>query len=103
MWALGCPKPTGRGRAARPPPWEPDPPGCPVLYNPRGARSRDIPSTRRTAIPNPYDEDRTSSLVRKKSELTPEQYAHQRKMLIVSGVIMVVCIAAIVGILNLIG
>ena len=44
-----------------------------------------------------------SSLVRKKSELTAEQYAHQRKMLIVSGAIMVVCIAAIVGILNLIG
>ena len=54
-------------------------------------------------MPNPYGEDRTSSLVRKKSELTPEQYAYQRKMLIVSGVIMVVCIAAIVGILNLIG
>ena len=54
-------------------------------------------------MPNPYDEDRTSSLVRKKSELTPERYAHQRKMLIVSGAIMVVCIAAIVGILNLIG
>lgn len=54
-------------------------------------------------MPNPYDEDRTSSLARKKSELTPEQYAHQRKMLIVSGVIMVVCNAAIVGILNLIG
>lgn len=54
-------------------------------------------------MPSPHDEDRTSPLVRKKSELTPEQYAHQRKMLIASGAIMVVCVAAIVGILNLIG
>lgn len=73
-----------------------------------GARSARMPCTVQSpwcAQPRHpiYPEDRTSSLVRKKSELTPEQYAHQRKMLIVSGVIMVVCIAAIVGILNLIG
>lgn len=54
-------------------------------------------------MPNPHEHDRTAPLIRKKEDLTPEQYAHQRKMLIVSGVIIVVCIAAIVGILNLIG
>ena len=53
--------------------------------------------------PTPTTRTAPPHLVRKKSELTPERYAHQRKMLIVSGAIMVVCIAAIVGILNLIG
>ena len=54
-------------------------------------------------MPNPYDEDRTSSLVRKKSELTPEQYAHQRKMLIATGLIMVVGMALAAGFFYLIG
>ena len=54
-------------------------------------------------MPGPHDENSAAPLVRKKSELTPGQYAHQRKMLIVFGAVIVVCAAVAVGVLHLIG
>ena len=53
-------------------------------------------------MPGPHDENSAAPLVRKKSGLTPEQCAHQRKMLIVFGAV-VVCAAVAVGVLHMIG
>ena len=54
-------------------------------------------------MPNPHEHDRTAPLIRKKEDLTPEQYAHQRKMLIATGLIMVVGMALAAGVFYLLG